>query len=124
MRSTLGQCPYQSPTDMGVNMVGKCIVDDEACRIGDGVGQGADAQGDEHLVTVEPGILVAQTAGLQPADGLQDLGGDEVQLLVDAPQGLQRVQQQGRGGSQLIEPILRWCSATWTKTSTSAWGCT
>ena len=27
-----GECPYQSPTDMGVNMAGKCIVDDEACR--------------------------------------------------------------------------------------------
>lgn len=25
-----GSCPYQSPTDMGVNMAGKCIVDDEA----------------------------------------------------------------------------------------------
>ena len=28
----LGQCPYKSPTDMGVNMVGSCICDDEACR--------------------------------------------------------------------------------------------
>ena len=27
-----GDCPYQSPTDMGVNMAGKCIVDDEVCR--------------------------------------------------------------------------------------------
>ena len=27
-----GSCPYQSPTDMGVNMVGFCISDDEACR--------------------------------------------------------------------------------------------
>ena len=26
----LGQCPYKSPTDMGVNMVGNCIVDDAA----------------------------------------------------------------------------------------------
>ncbi|MBR3738281.1 MAG: DUF1846 domain-containing protein [Eubacterium sp.] len=26
-----GKCPYKSPTDMGVNMAGKCIVDDEAC---------------------------------------------------------------------------------------------
>ncbi|MCL2588146.1 MAG: DUF1846 domain-containing protein [Oscillospiraceae bacterium] len=25
-----GECPYKSPTDMGVNMVGRCIVDDEA----------------------------------------------------------------------------------------------
>lgn len=27
----LGECPYKSPTDMGVNMVGNCITDDEAC---------------------------------------------------------------------------------------------
>ena len=27
-----GECPYKSPTDMGVNMVGNSIVDDEACR--------------------------------------------------------------------------------------------
>ena len=27
----LGDCPYKSPTDMGVNMAGNCIVDDEAC---------------------------------------------------------------------------------------------
>ena len=26
----LGECPYKSPTDMGVNMVGNCVVDDEA----------------------------------------------------------------------------------------------
>ena len=28
----LGNCPYKSPTDMGVNMVGNCITDDEVCR--------------------------------------------------------------------------------------------
>ena len=28
----LGQCPYKSPTDMGVNMVGNCIVDEEAVK--------------------------------------------------------------------------------------------
>lgn len=27
-----GECPYKSPTDMGVNMAGFCIVDDEACK--------------------------------------------------------------------------------------------
>ena len=27
-----GENPYKSPTDMGVNMAGKCIVDDEVCR--------------------------------------------------------------------------------------------
>ena len=28
----LGQCPYKSPTDMGVNMAGNCIVDDQLVR--------------------------------------------------------------------------------------------
>ena len=28
----MGTCPYKSPTDMGVNMVGNCIIDDEAAR--------------------------------------------------------------------------------------------
>ncbi len=27
-----GSSPYKSPTDMGVNMAGNCIVDDEACK--------------------------------------------------------------------------------------------
>lgn len=27
-----GESPYHSPTDMGVNMVGNCIIDDEVCR--------------------------------------------------------------------------------------------
>ena len=26
-----GNCPYKSPTDMGVNMAGNCIVDDDVC---------------------------------------------------------------------------------------------
>ena len=29
----LGKCPYSSPTDMGVNMIKDCIIDDEACCI-------------------------------------------------------------------------------------------
>ena len=27
-----GESPYKSPTDMGVNMAGKCIIDDDACQ--------------------------------------------------------------------------------------------
>lgn len=30
--SIYGKCPYKSPTDMGVNMVGFCISDDEVCQ--------------------------------------------------------------------------------------------
>lgn len=32
MEKILGESPYMSPTDMGVNMVGYAICDDEACR--------------------------------------------------------------------------------------------
>ena len=32
MEKISGECPYKSPTDMGVNMAGNCIVDDEVCR--------------------------------------------------------------------------------------------
>ena len=28
----MGECPYKSPTDMGVNMAGNCIIDDEVCQ--------------------------------------------------------------------------------------------
>ncbi|MBE7068053.1 MAG: DUF1846 domain-containing protein [Clostridiales bacterium] len=32
LQKILGYSPYKSPTDMGVNMAGNCIVDDEACK--------------------------------------------------------------------------------------------
>ncbi len=32
MEKILGECPYKSPTDMGVNMAGLAISDDEVCR--------------------------------------------------------------------------------------------
>lgn len=32
LEKILGECPYKSPTDMGVNMAGNCIVDDDTAR--------------------------------------------------------------------------------------------
>lgn len=32
LEKILGKCPYKSPTDMGVNMAGNCIIDDEVTR--------------------------------------------------------------------------------------------
>ena len=32
LETIYGECPYKSPTDMGVNMAGNCVIDDEACR--------------------------------------------------------------------------------------------
>jgi len=31
-KNIYGECPYKSPTDMGVNMAGKSIIDDAVCR--------------------------------------------------------------------------------------------
>ena len=32
MERVMGKCPYKSPTDMGVNMAGFCIIDDDVCK--------------------------------------------------------------------------------------------
>ena len=32
LETIFGECPYKSPTDMGVNMAGNCIIDDAVCR--------------------------------------------------------------------------------------------
>ncbi len=32
LENILGECPYKSPTDMGVNMAGNCITDDDATK--------------------------------------------------------------------------------------------
>jgi uncharacterized protein (UPF0371 family) len=32
LSKVLGECPYKSPTDMGVNMAGYCIIDDDYVR--------------------------------------------------------------------------------------------
>lgn len=32
LETILGECPYKSPTDMGVNMAGNCIIDDEVTK--------------------------------------------------------------------------------------------
>ena len=32
LSKVLGECPYKSPTDMGVNMAGYCIVNDDICQ--------------------------------------------------------------------------------------------
>ena len=67
-----GECPYKSPTDMGVNMVGNCIIDDEAvngaahreiirryyaalCNKRKGLSDGADAEKIE---------MIMKTAGI------------------------------------------------------------
>lgn len=36
LETIFGECPYKSPTDMGVNMAGNCIIDDDVCRMASG----------------------------------------------------------------------------------------
>ena len=71
-----GTSPYQSPTDMGVNMAGHCITDDEATR------QAANQEiirryyqalcdrrkGDASDVIIQKLELLMKKAGLSPAD--------------------------------------------------------
>ena len=52
-----GECPYKSPTDMGVNMAGFSIVDDEACR----VRQGQNAQSEVDKIE-----LLMRTLDIEP----------------------------------------------------------
>ena len=71
-----GTCPYASPTDMGVNMAGNCIVDDDICRkAGDqeiirryfqaAVGIAEGTKGESELSKIK--ILMNQE-GLNPED--------------------------------------------------------
>jgi uncharacterized protein (UPF0371 family) len=70
-----GSCPYQSPTDMGVNQAGNCIYDDEAVRAAAGqeiVRRYYDAlcerrQGKGKDETVYKLELLMQQAGISPA---------------------------------------------------------
>ena len=72
----LGECPYKSPTDMGVNMAGNCIVDDDAVRDAanmetirryyTALSNLRKGSGDEK--EVEKLRLIMQTAGLEESD--------------------------------------------------------
>ena len=55
------------------------------------VGDSTDGEGDQELVRVETGILVAQVGYLQVLDRAEDFGRDQLDLVVDACQFFQRV---------------------------------
>jgi len=87
----LGTCPYKSPTDMGVNMVGNCIVDDAVTRA---------ASGQEIVRRYYTALCEAKQgkAGEEPVRKLELLmkkaGVDESIRRVVAP-ALQRAEQTG-----------------------------
>lgn len=64
-----GESPYQSPTDMGVNMAGNAIVDDEACR---------EASNQEIIRRYYTAVCE-----LRKGKGSQDVV-DKIQLLMDS----------------------------------------
>ena len=65
-----------------------------------GIRHRADRQGDQQLVRVQAGIVVAQVLHLQMLDRLDDARGDEQQFFLIAGQVLERVHQAGRGRAQ------------------------
>jgi hypothetical protein len=58
------------------------------------IGRGADGKGDENLIGVEPGIPVAEMVYLQVGNGVNDAGGNQMQVIFQACQMLQRVQKE------------------------------
>ena len=96
----LGHCPYKSPTDMGVNMVGNCIVDDEAVRFASRqeiirryyVAMCEQKQGKGSDETVRKLELLMKKAGVTP-----------VERKVVAP-ALQRAEQTGAPAAAMELP--------------------
>ena len=70
-----GECPYKSPTDMGVNMVGFCISDDDVCREASKQeiirryyrALGDMAKGKDSTAEVEKISVLFKQAGINPA---------------------------------------------------------
>lgn len=97
-----GTTPYQSPTDMGVNMAGKCIIDDAACReaanqeiirryfkaLVDEARGGLDAtqSGRAAVVMAKAGMSPHQRAVVAPARAIADATG-EPGCAVELPDG-------------------------------------
>ena len=68
--------------------------------LGGRVAHGADAQRHEHLVGVQARVVVAQMLDLQVLDRLDDLGRDERDVLRDAAEVFERVEQAGRARAE------------------------
>ena len=68
----------------------------QLCR---GVGNGAHGKGNEHFVGVQPGIAVAQVGHLQMLDRRKHRGRNEIHLVGNPGQMLQRIEQRRTGGA-------------------------
>ena len=61
---------------------------------------GADGQGYEHLVRVQPRVVIAHVLNLQMLYGFDDAGRDERDVVRYAAQVFERVEQAGAGGAE------------------------
>ena len=77
--------------DRGVRLAAGELLELLHGDLGLGIGRGADREGDEHLVGVQPRIVVSEMRGLEMLNGLDDLAGDERDAAVNFAQMLQCV---------------------------------
>ena len=73
-----------------------CITAAKVCKLIDralGIGgvDGADRESNKNLVGVKSGVMVAKMLDLEMLDGLDDLGGHKMLLVVDSRQSLGQV---------------------------------
>ncbi len=97
-----GECPYKSPTDMGVNMAGNCIVDDAAardascneiirryynalCNVRQGTGEKTEVQKIEVIMN-KLGITGEMRAPVRPALDKEEMTGSPA-VAVQMPDG-------------------------------------
>ena len=97
-----GTCPYKSPTDMGVNMAGNCIYDDEACqdaarqeivrRYYDALCERRQGKGVDHavykleLLMQQAGVTTAERSVVAQANRLEEETGEPA-MAIQLPDG-------------------------------------
>ena len=60
----------------------------------------ADGKSNQHLVCMETGVLALHVVYLQGLDRNDDIGRDELDLVIDLGEGLQGIEKCRRGGTQ------------------------
>ena len=71
-------------------------------QLGSGIGGGTDGEGDQNFIGVQPGVVIAQVAGLEILNGFDNYGRDQMHGMSDTAQLLKGVHQDGCRGPQQI----------------------
>ena len=69
-------------------------------EVGKRIRQRRDRQRKEHLVGVQARVVVPEIGGFEVADRLEHLLGDQLKLVADAAERLERIEQQRGGGAE------------------------